>query len=95
MLVRVSWRSTGIPSAMLAIRRSIRCSPREQARWPAVRAEIAAGQPVMAIRQPSTNPGPVDEPAAEGYELTCEVVPVQPGPVGDKEFGGGFEAQYR
>src|ERR1017187_34881 len=60
MLVRVSWRSTGIPSAMLAIRRSIRCSLPEQdsrrcdlpAAWDHLRLVLARsmgppGLPVM------------------------------------------------
>jgi hypothetical protein len=34
----------------------------------------------------------VGEPAAEGDEPGCEVGAVQPGPVGDEELGGGFEA---
>ncbi len=32
------------------------------------------------------HPSAVDEPAVEGYELTCEVVPVQPGPVGNEKL---------
>jgi hypothetical protein len=58
MLVRVCWRSTGMPWEMLAMRRSIRCSLLEQGRCPAVRAVIAAGQSMMAICRPSVSPWP-------------------------------------
>jgi hypothetical protein len=46
-LVRVSRRSTGMPSARLAVIFSIRCSPPEQGR-PEPRAAIAAGQSITA-----------------------------------------------
>jgi hypothetical protein len=55
--VRLSWRSTGIPSPMLAARRNIRRSPPEQGRSPASRALIAATQSTIAKGWPSGRPG--------------------------------------
>jgi len=82
--VRVSRRSTGMPSARLAVILSIRCSPPEQGRAEP-RAAITAGQSMTA-------PGcPLPGSGVDGDEPAGEVGAVQPG-LGDEELRGGLEA---
>jgi hypothetical protein len=54
--VRVSRRSTGMPSAMLAVIFSIRRSPPEQGRLDS-RAAITSGQSITATAWPTPMPG--------------------------------------